>query len=138
MVNVSRATRQDPLRRSRVVTLGGLMKRFLEHEPSLEPERPIPSATQQGKFFLMDEKPLLYQSARPERSREARAKGSFIAPLTRSQSERCRRLAFGRQFRLLRSFGIDLEAIVPGIGYSITPLPKFPDRPVMETRVHFS
>src|SRR3989442_8976225 len=28
--------------------------------------------------------------------------------------------------------------LTPGFGYSITPVPKFPDRPGKENRVHFS
>jgi len=57
---------------------------------------------------------LSYRSAQPESGREARER-YVVAPLVRTKSERCHRLAGG--FRLLRSSGVDrLDELARGAG----------------------
>src|SRR5262245_5482068 len=67
----------------------------------------IPQPRQSCQFlFCLMKNPLLYRSAWPESSREA-SKRFLMETLSRTQSERRRRLALAGGFRLLRSFGID-------------------------------
>jgi len=57
-------------------------------------------------LFCLTKIPPFYRSAQPESSREARER--FLrAPLARTQIERRRRLAFGKQFSAVRLSGID-------------------------------
>jgi hypothetical protein len=57
-------------------------------------------------LFCLMKNPLLYRSAWPESSREARER-FLVASLARIQGERRHRLALASGFALFRSFGID-------------------------------
>ena len=67
-------------------------------------------------LFCLVKNPLLCRSAWPESSREARER-FLMERLSRTQSERCRRLALADGFRFLRSSEIDrLDALAHAAG----------------------